>query len=1279
MRDVRDVRSAQFTLHLTHQPVRPSLPFPHLIGSRCLCDRAGRIPPIACCIIAILPTISSAHFSSLCRSVIASIDTSLSPDENVLPDQLQNLTDDGRLQHAPQRWRGDAKVSVAMMQLMCAVERALTTRSGCGRTVLAILLAMLPRFVSVAAQSVQVVTPVASQLPHPARIGQEFTFTLSPDTFVYADNTSTSPLNLGASPLPPWLSFDSPSRTFHGTPDSADAGSASIAVTACDGHGVVLASDTFDLAITNRQGNLTIALPLADQFVSNDSAITSAYPYPPDSPYFPGVRVPPNWSFSLGFQSWMYTTPSGSKVFYSASMSDGSPLPTWLYFNNNSVTFDGVAPGFNTSETFQVVLAGSDVPGYKDVAQGFNITISAFNLTALAEEERRAINITADGGTVDTVLDLVTLGNLRIDGSPIKANEIASFQLDLGTSKIDTLAFVTSNSSFVGSIDKSMVDKEVSVPLNLMDKWGDVLNTTLDIAFVPSSFKQSQLPPSILTPGQDYKVDLQPFLTKNKDSLNITTTVEPSKASSFVSINNAHELTGKVPSDVDYDSVIVHLLGVSGTTNATSRAEILLSLTGNGTEPATLAAHMGLPHGAIIAIGVISSIAGAILLLGLLLLLIRKLRKRRTESERGIGYQVGGTRDDEADVEGWRPTEYSKGLADHDGISDKDSRSPSLYVENGSGIGLNDPPRPTASPYPAFVPPPPSPGLFARLNPFSKQRSLGRRRFSGVKISKPIVTPDFGNAAYQAQLAHSVQLSSFVHRKSIERSTDVTPTIMVSHDGDELDELDNLSKGSRSNSPADNRSEHRSTHSADSTVCSDSRACDSPVSLSCYDEHADNSMVHPEGAQHSHAGEVMELDQRRESEYQDDQDSVDRTLDNSAIVYDSDDQSAAPWSKHSGGIAPRASSRPSLPYSESPSDLSLSSRSHPRVDHTVVTPPDDSSGQDIEISIQNIHFPTDSDIAGTESSSDAAILEEAIIGRASMVPARSASNRSTLESPITILNSPADSDATHSTLSVIPARPIPVPSRLVEFNKHKTVQVTAANDENQVTRNVSHMAVIHNSKSANSSVADPVTAHGRTSGSIKTELSTQTTEFTPPTPEKVKARPRRKTLLVDRTSTPPVPGTTVRQPLGDTDLNTPSPSPPSGLPKSLPSLPNIDSLLRKPASHRILLGVDEPFHFYPPLNYIVNGRYSVTGKPEIRSDASYIAQVESAYRKDVSMYPLPSWLKFEDMELWGVPVHSAKGDWTIRIMEYLHGQERVVGRFTLEVSLSSASMRDTAL
>jgi hypothetical protein len=46
---------------------------------------------------------------------------------------------------------------------------------------------------------------------------------------------------------------------------------------------------------------------------------------------------------------------------------------------------------------------------------------------------------------------------------------------------------------------------------------------------------------------------------------------------------------------------------------------------------------------------------------------------------------------------------------------------------------------------------------------------------------------------------------------------------------------------------------------------------------------------------------------------------------------------------------------------------------------------------------------------------------------------------------------------------------------------------------------------------------------------------------------------------------------------------------------------------------------------------------------------------------------LPQWLRFEDMEVWGLPTENDRGTWQIRIVERHRGQETVVGRFVLEV------------
>jgi hypothetical protein len=74
------------------------------------------------------------------------------------------------------------------------------------------------------------------------------------------------------------------------------------------------------------------------------------------------------------------------------------------------------------------------------------------------------------------------------------------------------------------------------------------------------------------------------------------------------------------------------------------------------------------------------------------------------------------------------------------------------------------------------------------------------------------------------------------------------------------------------------------------------------------------------------------------------------------------------------------------------------------------------------------------------------------------------------------------------------------------------------------------------------------------------------------------------------------------------------------------------------------------------------------GKPRVKAGTTYRALVESS--GGGTLADLPSWLHFEDMELWGVPEDQDRGVWDIRIVEgkAKKGGEKVVGRFALEVS-----------
>jgi len=91
-----------------------------------------------------------------------------------------------------------------------------------------------------------------------------FSFSVSPITFSDADigdTLSYSATLSDGSALPAWLSFDSSSRTFSGTPANGDVGTISVEVTADDSNGGT-ASDSFNIVVANTNdaplGSVTI-------------------------------------------------------------------------------------------------------------------------------------------------------------------------------------------------------------------------------------------------------------------------------------------------------------------------------------------------------------------------------------------------------------------------------------------------------------------------------------------------------------------------------------------------------------------------------------------------------------------------------------------------------------------------------------------------------------------------------------------------------------------------------------------------------------------------------------------------------------------------------------------------------------------------------------------------------------------------------------------------------------------------------------------------------------
>jgi len=175
---------------------------------------------------------------------------------------------------------------------------------------------------------------------------------------VFADSdagdslTYTASLSSGAN-LPSWLSFDTATRTFTGTPVNADVGALDVKVTATDS-GSETVSDNFSLTITNTNDAPAVAKPIADQTIAEDSIL----------------------NFQLASNVFA-DVDAGDSLTYTASLSSGAPLPSWLSFDAATRTFSGT-PGNGDVGIIDMKVTATD-SGSETVSDNFSLTVTNTN------------------------------------------------------------------------------------------------------------------------------------------------------------------------------------------------------------------------------------------------------------------------------------------------------------------------------------------------------------------------------------------------------------------------------------------------------------------------------------------------------------------------------------------------------------------------------------------------------------------------------------------------------------------------------------------------------------------------------------------------------------------------------------------------------------------------------------------------------------------------------------------------------------------------------------
>lgn len=228
---------------------------------------------------------------------------------------------------------------------------------------------------------------------------------------------------------------------MHGLPSLRniveDTVTVAIGLTATDDNGSTTLSATL---VVSSAPEPTLAIPLSQQSLSSNSlSAPSTVLYHPSTP------------FTIKFDPDTFTDGDNTKLSYYAVSSNNTPLPTWIMFDENTLTFTGQTPDYQSiilpPQTFGVQLIASDVQAFAGTSLFFNFEVGVHFLAF--ENTEIVINATAGQELRHGSL----LGSLRLDGSPVTRSSIS---------------FISSSAPSWLTIDNTPLALSGTVPSNCM-------------------------------------------------------------------------------------------------------------------------------------------------------------------------------------------------------------------------------------------------------------------------------------------------------------------------------------------------------------------------------------------------------------------------------------------------------------------------------------------------------------------------------------------------------------------------------------------------------------------------------------------------------------------------------------------------------------------------------------------------------------------------------------------------------------------------------------------
>jgi axial budding pattern protein 2 len=464
--------------------------------------------------------------------------------------------------------------------------------------------------------------PLSDQLPAISRVSVPYEWKAAPDTFKFNEENNRT-LTYSTSELPSWLTFDSSTLTFRGRPALLNKGHHEITLSASDGQDQ--ASTRFTLPVSTEPPP-KLQHDINSQFIPNPS-LASVFPLHNGSALasdFPALRVPPQWSFSVGFEGNTFTTVGD--LYYDARQADGSPLPSWIKFNAGAITFDGFAPPSMQDNApplkLSLTLHASDIKGYTAAALSFDLFVAAHELS-IAVASLPTINVTSSTEFDIVLSSSADFKGILLDDRALEPKDIRGLLIDVSKYH-DWLTFDESQRRLRGT-PPSGTSSPLSLPANITIDGNQVLETTVLLAIVPSFFSANSLGPITYHHGDTVNFDLSTGFSSGSSSkvpegIALSAEFEPTSAATFLRFDSTSaRVTGTIPHDLPDKSISITLTAYSRLTESTSHASLVFEIA-SPAEHNEQSRHQTVATGFIIALAVLAGL----LVFGVILAALRR-------------------------------------------------------------------------------------------------------------------------------------------------------------------------------------------------------------------------------------------------------------------------------------------------------------------------------------------------------------------------------------------------------------------------------------------------------------------------------------------------------------------------------------------------------------------------------------------------------------------------------------------------------------------------------